>query len=99
MACLAIFEAVGILLEPSKKEWDWTDDKKLMDGGLIDFLQRLFNVDKDQIDNDQLRRLDSILGRDDCQPAKLEATSPLCHRLGSWLRAIVTYAKQEKQLA
>lgn len=99
LACLAIIEGVGILLDPSKTEWDWADDKKLMGGGLVDFLQRLFNVDKDRIDKEQLKRLGSILDRDDCQPAKLAAISALCHRLGSWLRAIVAYAKQREKLA
>ena len=98
LACLAIFEGVGTLLDPSKKEWSWTDDKKLLGGGLADFLQRLSKVNKDQINNEQLRRLDSILERDDCQPAKLANISLLSQRLGTWLRAIVAYAKQREHL-
>ncbi len=49
MACLAVFEGLGVLLEPSKKTWEWTDDKKLMGGSQEDFIQKLLSFDKDRI--------------------------------------------------
>ncbi len=94
---LAIFEGIGILLDPSKEISEWTDEKKFMAGGRDAFLQRLFTVDKDNINDKQLEKLKSILARDDCQPSMLESTSILCSRLGVWLRAIVEYAIQHKQ--
>ncbi|CAF1060168.1 unnamed protein product [Rotaria sordida] len=97
LACLAIFEGVGVLLDPSKQTWEWTDDKKLMSGSKNGFLQRLFNVDKDNINNEQLERLKSILARNDCQPVELANISSLCSKLGLWLRTILEYATQRQQ--
>ena len=97
LACLAILEGVGILLEPSKQIWEWTDDKKLIGGNSDQFLQRLFDLDKDSISLEQLKRLDSILGRTDCQPGELANVSSLCHQLGLWLRAIVAHTTQRQQ--
>ncbi|CAF3786352.1 unnamed protein product [Rotaria sp. Silwood1] len=97
LAYLAIFEGIGVLLDPSKKAWEWTDDKKLMSGNKNDFLQRLFNFDKDNINNEQIERLKSILARNDCQPAHLASISTLCSKLGLWLQAILEYATQRQQ--
>ena len=57
-----------------------------MSGSSDQFLQRLFDVDKDHITNKQLTQINSILARDDCQPAALLEISSLCHRLSLWLR-------------
>ncbi|CAM2719607.1 unnamed protein product [Rotaria socialis] len=32
LCCLAVLEGVGILLNPAKQQWEWTDDKNLMSG-------------------------------------------------------------------
>jgi hypothetical protein len=99
LACLAILEGVGILLDPPKKRWEWTDDKNLTAGSKDEFLERLFKLDKDNINDKQLEKLNSILARDDCQPANLAKVSLLCSKLGLWLRAIVAYATQQRQEA
>lgn len=97
LACLAVFEGIGILLEPSKEVWEWTDDKKLMSGAKDQFLERLFQFDKNNINNKQLDKVNSILARDDCQPDQLAKLSIVCARLGSWLRAVVAYATQRQK--
>ncbi len=99
LACLAILEGVGILLDPSKEVWEWTDDKQLMSGSKDAFLMRLFTLDKDNINKKQIEKLKSILAQDECQPANLEKVSSLCSKLGLWLRAVVAYATQRKELA
>ncbi|CAF1078048.1 unnamed protein product [Rotaria sp. Silwood1] len=81
LACLSIFEDGGILLNPSKKVWDWTDDKRLISGGKNDFLERLFNFDKTSINNHQLERLESILAQHECEPDALACISFLCSKL------------------
>jgi len=96
LGCLAVIEGIGILLDPSKEIWEWTDDKKLMAGGRDEFLEKLFKLDKDNISNKQLEKLKSILGRDDYQPAALASMSSLCSKLCLWLRAIVEYATQQQ---
>jgi hypothetical protein len=60
-----------------------------------EFLERLFTLDKDKINNEQLEKLKSILARDECHPANLAKVSLLCSKLGIWLRAIVAYTTQE----
>ncbi|UJR17561.1 hypothetical protein I4U23_004457 [Adineta vaga] len=97
LACLSIFECIGILLEPSKDQWDWDDDKKLMMPGADKFLQRLFDLDKDQINSEQIKKLNIILNQDECQPNELKRISSLCHELGTWLRAVLKYTTEKQQ--
>lgn len=97
LACLAIFEGIGILLDPSKDVWEWTDDKKLMAGSKDQFLERLFQFDKNNINDKQLEKVKSILDRDDCQPTQLARISAVCDKLGLWLRAILAYATQRQK--
>ncbi|CAF1433595.1 unnamed protein product [Adineta steineri] len=97
LACLSIFECVGILLEPTKQTWEWTDDKKLMAVGHNQFLKRLFDLDKDHINQEQITKLNSILDQYECQPKELKNISQLCYTLGKWLRAILLYTKQQQQ--
>ncbi len=94
MACLAVFEGLGVLLEPSKKTWEWTDDKKLMGGSQEDFIQKLLSFDKDRISDEQLTRLGVILSREECKPKMVAGTSQACHALYLWLQAILEYANQ-----
>lgn len=96
LAFLAIMEGIGILLDPSKTSCDWDDDKRLMGGHRDAFLERLFNIDKNNITDKQMEKLESILARDDCQPAQLDKVSALCSKLGLWLRAIVEYTAQRQ---
>jgi hypothetical protein len=65
-----------------------------MSGSGDEFLERLFTLDKDKINNKQLEKLKSILARDECQPANLAKVSLLCSKLGLWLQAIVAYTTQ-----
>lgn len=92
MSLLSIFEGIGVLLEPSKKEWTWDDDKQILAGGKTAFVQRLSAVNKDEVDQDQIQRLREILSRNDCEPSRLIQVSQVTHRLGNWLRAMLDYA-------
>ncbi|CAF3308184.1 unnamed protein product [Rotaria socialis] len=96
LCCLAVLEGVGILLNPAKQQWEWTDDKNLMSGSKHEFLQRLFDFNKDNINNKQLERLKSILDRTDCQPADIAKISRLCSELCIWLGAILEYSNQRQ---
>jgi hypothetical protein len=68
-----------------------------MAGSPNDFLQKLYAVDKDNINDKQLEKLKSILARDDCQPTAIKSVSHLCYNLSLWLRAIVEYVTQRQQ--
>lgn len=98
LAILAIFEAIGTLLEPSKSEWNWNDDKQLLASGVQVFIDGLSKVDKDNITTNQICRINEILNRDDCQPRMLEMQSKTCSLLGTWLRAVAAYAAQKQAL-
>ena len=96
LCVVALTEAIGTLLDPSKETWDWDDDKKLMAGGKNAFIELLVKLDKDNISDKQLAKVQSILARDDCEPSRLQSISPICAALGVWLRAVVAYATQNK---
>jgi len=69
-----------------------------MSVGREQFLDQLFYLDKDNINNKQIEKLKSILARDDCQPAELTRVSSLCSQLCLWLRAIVEYATHRQKV-
>lgn len=97
IGCRAILEGIRILLNPSQHVWDWPDGRKLMSGSRDDFLQRIFTIDKDNINDEQLEKLKSILAQDDCQPAQLAKLSRLCSKLRLWLQAVVEYATERQK--
>jgi hypothetical protein len=98
LACLAIFEGIGILLEPSKTTWDWTDDKKLFDNTDGPLIQRLHNFDRDQVTDEQLNRLNKVLRRDECQAKTIQQVSTGCYALYLWLQAINQYSTERRSI-
>jgi hypothetical protein len=91
-----VFEGVGVLFEPTKKKFEWTDAKKLMDG---QFLNKLLCFDVSSITDDQLSRLTSIVARDECQPACVTNVSLACRCICLWLRAVLECANLQRQFA
>ncbi len=96
--CELVFQGVGVLLEPSKKKFEWVDARKMMNSRTNPFLQTLKNFDKDSITDDQLARLTTILSKDECQLERVAQASSACHDMCLWLQAMADFANLRRQL-
>ncbi|CAF1357889.1 unnamed protein product [Adineta steineri] len=94
--CLSVFDGIGILFEPSKAKFEWSDAKKLMND---QFLYRLVAYDVDTVTDEQLIRLTAVLARDECQLDRVKSTSFACYPICTWLHHIVAYKKTQQYLA
>ena len=92
LICLTIFKGVGVLLEPSKNNWEWTDDQRLLAGIDGPLVERLLKFDRDSITDEQLKRLNTILENDECQPKLILKASIGCYALFLWIKAMAEYA-------
>jgi hypothetical protein len=95
--CEVVLQGVGVLLEPSKKEFEWNDAKKMMNSRTTPFLQTLCAFDKDSITDDQLARLTKILAKDECQIERVAQVSLACSAMCLWLRGMADYANIRRQ--
>lgn len=96
IVCEMILQGIGVLLEPSKKKFQWADAKKMM-GNRSQFIQALRNFDKDSVTDDQLIRLTEILSRDECSIQCVTNVSMACRQLCIWLRIIAQHAILHRQ--
>ena len=92
-----IFEGLAILLAPSKRMFDWSDIKKWLGSHVNQFLMMLMSFDKEQVTEEQLKRLTSILIRKECQPDRIRMCSVAAYQLCIWLRAIAQYSTVQRQ--
>jgi hypothetical protein len=88
---------VGILLEPSEKKFEWVDSKKMMNNQTTPFVLALCTFDKNNITDDQLARLTTILSKDECQGEHIAKVSSVCHCIYLWLRAVADHANFRRQ--
>ncbi|UJR19366.1 hypothetical protein I4U23_022495 [Adineta vaga] len=94
--CQSVFEGVGILFQPSKTKFEWSDAKRLMND---QFVSRLKQYDVDTITSDQLARLTTVLARDECQLQLVRSTSLACYSICLWLDRIVAYKRLQQHVA
>lgn len=90
MVCVSVFEGIGVLFEPSKAKFEWSDARRLLNDR---FLARLLAFNVDAVTDEQLGRLTTILERDECQFDRVRSTSLACSSICLWLRNIVAYRK------
>ncbi|CAF1373208.1 unnamed protein product [Adineta ricciae] len=93
--CETVFEGIGILFQPSKTKFEWSDAKSLMNDN---FLSRLIGFDINSISETTLARLEVLLNRDECQLDRVKSTSLACYGICMWLRGIVAYGKIRQHL-
>ncbi|CAF1443303.1 unnamed protein product [Adineta ricciae] len=93
--CETVFEGIGILFQPSKTKFEWSDAKSLMNDH---FLSRLLEFDINNISDMTLARLEVLLNRDECQLDRVKSTSLACYGICMWLRGIVAYGKIRQHL-
>jgi hypothetical protein len=97
-----ILEGLTVLLVPSKRMSDWKEIKKWLGSSVNQLLTMLLNFDKDQVTEEQLNCLTSILALEECEPQRVRKCSMAADGLCTWLRAIAQYStlqQQQKQTA
>ena len=94
---LRIFEGLVAVLAPTKRVLDWNDVKRVLGSNANNLIAALIEVDKDQITEEQLMRLESILSPGDCAPQHIQRCSKACYGVFFWLQSLVKYAKLLRQ--
>ncbi|CAF0886440.1 unnamed protein product [Rotaria sp. Silwood1] len=92
-----VLEGVAVLLVPSKRIYDWKDIKIWLGSNPNNLITMLKNFEVDQLTEEQLQRLISILACKDCEPERVLKCSIAGHMLCMWLRAIVQYSTVQRQ--
>jgi dynein heavy chain len=77
--------------DPSKKINDyWSTAKSSLLTG-TDFLQRLFDYDKDNIPNSLVRKVKPYLAKPEFEPKAMQRSSTAGYGISVWVRAIIQY--------
>eukprot|EP00960_Hanusia_phi_P070417 767305-Hanusia_phi.AAC.13 len=86
-------EAVCVLLG---RKADWENSKKLL--GESDFIQKLMNYEKDNIDPKRLKSLAKYISMEDFNPDSVGKVSKAARGLCMWCRAMDVYARVAKEV-
>jgi hypothetical protein len=97
VSVVQIFEGVAVLLAPSKRMLDWSDIRKWLGSHVNQLLMMLLNFDKDQVTEEQLKRLIPILNHQDCQPDRIKKCSTAAYEVCLWLRDVAQYSTMQQQ--
>lgn len=91
-----IFEGLAVLLAPSKRMFDWNDIRKWLGSHVNQLLTMLINYNKDQVTEEQLTRLTSILALPECEPERVRKCSLAGYELCLWLIAVAQYSTLQR---
>ena len=88
-----VLEAVCVLLG---EKTDWNSAKSVMMA--IDFMERLMKFDRNNVQENTLRRLRNLTNKPEFEPVYVGQKSLACKSLCMWCRAIDNYAKIAKEV-
>lgn len=92
-----VFQAVGVLFEPSNKEFQWKDARRLVSGSSNSFLKKIDQFNIDQITDDQINRLSTILQCNECNPQIVHQFSRVTAEICQWIHAVYHYSIFQRQ--
>ncbi|CAF3752916.1 unnamed protein product [Rotaria sp. Silwood1] len=97
LSIIYILEGLTVLLAPSKRMSDWYEIKKWLGTRVNELLTMLMNFNTDQVSEEQLEHLKTILARPECDSERVRCCSLAGYQLCLWLKGIANYSIIQRQ--